>query len=139
MKGKKRVIVRKGYLVSVGPRTRANGRTENDTAWAWKPVDAGFTVANGLRDSRVDTVSDNRPRPRRGTRARGRAAFRMDTVRRPTRTVVSFIFHTPFFFYVVNKNIPKEIFHKSSTNFKIFFQFPSKNLKLKIKNKEDVF
>lgn len=52
-------------------------------------MDGGFIAANGLKDSRVDTVSDNRPRPRRGTRARGRVDFRMDTVQRPTRTAVS--------------------------------------------------
>ena len=58
-------------------------------AWAWRLVDDGFTGANGVKDSRADTVSDNRPRPPRGTRARGRADFRMDTVQRPTRTAVS--------------------------------------------------
>ncbi|KAK1119942.1 hypothetical protein K0M31_012671 [Melipona bicolor] len=55
-------------------------------AWAWRLVDDGFTGANGVKDSRADTVSGNRPRPPRGTRARGRADFRMDTVQRPTRT-----------------------------------------------------
>lgn len=61
-------------------------------AWAWKPVDGGFTVGSGLRDSRVATGSDSRPRPRRGTRARGQAVCRTDTVQRPTLIAVSSIF-----------------------------------------------
>lgn len=62
---------------------------ESGTDWAWRPVDDGYTGASGRKDSRVDTASGNRPRPRRGTRERGRAVFRMDTVQRPTPTVVS--------------------------------------------------
>lgn len=71
-------------------------------AWAWRLVDDGFTGANGVKDSRVDTVSDNRPRPPRGTRARGRADFRMDTVQRPTRTAVSSTLIVPLCTYCEN-------------------------------------
>lgn len=79
----------KRYRISAARFTKASGRMGSGTDWAWRPVDAGYTGASGRKDSRVDTVSGNRPRPRRGTRERGRAVFRMDTVQRPTPTVVS--------------------------------------------------
>lgn len=95
----------KRYRISADRFTKASGRMESGTDWAWRPVDDGYTGASGRKDSRVDTASGNRPRPRRGTRERGRAVFRMDTVQRPTPTVVSsalilyvyiyiYIFHT---------------------------------------------
>lgn len=77
------------YGISADRFTRASGRMGSGTDSAWRPVDVGYTGASGRRDSRVDTASGNRPRPRRGTRARGRAVSRMDTVQRPTPTVVS--------------------------------------------------
>lgn len=77
------------YRISADRFTRASGRMGSGTDSAWRPVDVGYTGASGRRDSRVDTASGNRPRPRRGTRARGRAVSRMDTVQRPTPTVVS--------------------------------------------------
>lgn len=79
----------KRYRISAARFTKASGRMGSGTDWAWRPVAGGYTGASGRKDSRVDTVSGNRPRPRRGTRERGRAVFRMDTVQRPTPTVVS--------------------------------------------------
>lgn len=68
--------------------TRDNGRMAKGTASEWKPVDVGFIVENGLRDSRDVMVSDNLPHLRRDTKVHGPVVFRMVTVPRPTLIVV---------------------------------------------------
>lgn len=73
-------------LGQVARLTRDNGRTVKGTALAWKPVDVGFIVENGLKDSKDVTVLDNLRRPRRDTRVHGLQVSKMVTARRHTPT-----------------------------------------------------
>jgi hypothetical protein len=76
---------------TLGPpatHTLANGRMANVTVSAWSSVDAGFTGENGLRDSRVATVTVKRSTPRPDIRVHGPAASTMATAPRPTSTAV---------------------------------------------------
>lgn len=73
---------------SVDHRSRASGRTENDTVWALRRAVDGSTEASGRRDSRVAMVCGRAARRQQSTREHGRTACRTATAQRRTPTEV---------------------------------------------------
>lgn len=70
-------------------RSRANGRMDDGTDWAWRRGVDGSTGANGRAVSKVVTASGKVSRPPHGTRARGQVASRTATDRKHTQMEVS--------------------------------------------------
>lgn len=65
-----------------------------DMDWGWNKGDAGFTGANGPRDSRADTECDNQVQATQDTKAPGRTDFKTDMDLKHMPTAVSFLLLT---------------------------------------------
>jgi hypothetical protein len=63
-------------------RMGANGRTGNDTDWAWRRVVVGCTGASGRKDTRAATARASLPTPWHATQARGQVDCRTATARK---------------------------------------------------------
>lgn len=78
------------YL-TVAAHSKVNGRMASDTAWAWKRVTAGCTVASGRRGTRAATACARAPSATPSTRAPGPMDSKTDMAPKHTQMAVSII------------------------------------------------